>query len=41
LVLTSAEKENNMEFDWDDGNTDKNLKHGVHDWEIEKEILEK
>ena len=25
-----------MEFDWDDGNRDKNLKHGVHDWEIEE-----
>ena len=26
-----------MEFDWDDGNRDKNLRlHGVHDWEIEE-----
>lgn len=24
-----------MEFDWDDGNRDKNLRHGVHDSEIE------
>jgi len=23
-------------FDWDEGNIDKNLKHGVHDWEIEE-----
>lgn len=23
-------------FDWDDGNIDKNLKHGVQDWEIEE-----
>jgi len=22
-------------FDWDEGNIDKNLKHGVQDWEIE------
>ena len=25
-----------MEFDWDEGNRDKNLKHGVHDREIEE-----
>jgi uncharacterized DUF497 family protein len=25
-----------VEFDWDEGNRDKNLKHGVHDWEIEE-----
>ncbi len=26
-----------MEFDWDEGNRDKNLRlHGVHDWEIEE-----
>jgi uncharacterized DUF497 family protein len=23
-------------FDWDDGNIDKNLRHGVQDWEIEE-----
>ena len=23
-------------FDWDEGNIDKNLKHGVQDWEIEE-----
>jgi uncharacterized DUF497 family protein len=23
-------------FDWDEGNIDKNLNHGVHDWEIEE-----
>jgi len=23
-------------FNWDDGNIDKNLKHGVQDWEIEE-----
>ncbi len=28
-----------MEFDWDDGNRDKNLyKHGVRDWEIEEAL---
>ena len=27
-----------MEFDWDEGNRDKNLKHGVHDWEIEEAL---
>ena len=25
-----------MEFDWDEGNRNKNLRHGVHDWEIEE-----
>jgi hypothetical protein len=25
-----------VELDWDDGNRDKNLKHDVHDWEIEE-----
>ena len=25
-----------MDFDWDEGNRDKNLRHGVHDWEIEE-----
>jgi len=25
-----------VEFDWDEGNRDKNLKHGIHDWEIEE-----
>jgi uncharacterized DUF497 family protein len=25
-----------VDFDWDDGNRDKNLRHGVHDWEIEE-----
>ena len=30
-----------MEFDWDEGNRDKNLKHGVHDWEIEEAIEDK
>jgi uncharacterized DUF497 family protein len=29
-----------MEFDWDDGNIDKNLKHNVHDWEIEEALLD-
>ncbi len=23
-------------FDWDEGNIDKNLRHGVQDWEIEE-----
>jgi len=23
-------------FEWDEGNIDKNLKHGVQDWEIEE-----
>jgi uncharacterized protein len=25
-----------VDFDWDEGNRDKNLRHGVHDWEIEE-----
>ena len=26
-----------MDFDWDEGNRDKNLRiHGMHDWEIEE-----
>jgi uncharacterized DUF497 family protein len=25
-----------VDFDWDVGNRDKNLRHGVHDWEIEE-----
>ena len=25
-----------LEFDWDEGNRDKNLRHGVQDWEIEE-----
>lgn len=26
-----------MDFDWDEGNSDKSLfRHGVHDWEIEE-----
>jgi hypothetical protein len=25
-----------VDFDWDDGNRDKNLRHRVHDWEIEE-----
>ncbi|HEY7269011.1 MAG TPA: BrnT family toxin, partial [Dehalococcoidia bacterium] len=29
-----------MEFDWDDGNIDKNLKHNVHDWEIEEAFFD-
>ena len=29
-----------MEFDWDDGNRDKNLQHGVHDSEIEEAFLD-
>jgi hypothetical protein len=29
-----------MEFDWDHGNIDKNLKHNVHDWEIEEAMLD-
>ena len=29
-----------MEFDWDDRNRDKNLKHGVHDWEIEEALAD-
>ena len=27
-------------FQWDAGNIDKNLKHGVHDWEIEEALLD-
>lgn len=27
-------------FDWDDGNIDKNLVHGVQDWEIEEALLD-
>ncbi len=27
-------------FDWDDGNIDKNLVHGVQDWEIEEACLD-
>lgn len=27
-------------FDWDDGNIDKNLRHGVQDWEIEEACLD-
>jgi uncharacterized DUF497 family protein len=27
-----------VEFDWDEGNRDKNLRHGVHDWEIEEAL---
>ncbi len=30
-----------MEFDWDEGNIDKNLvKHNVHDWEIEEAMVD-
>ena len=30
-----------MEFDWDEGNRDKNLRlHDVHDWEIEEAMLD-
>jgi uncharacterized DUF497 family protein len=30
-----------MEFDWDEGNIDKNLvKHNVQDWEIEEALLD-
>ncbi len=28
-----------MDFDWDEGNRGKNLRHGVHDWEIEEAFL--
>jgi uncharacterized DUF497 family protein len=28
-------------FDWDDGNRDKNLKHGVHGWECEQVFFNK
>jgi uncharacterized DUF497 family protein len=27
-------------FQWDAGNIDKNLKHGVQDWEIEEALLD-
>jgi len=27
-----------VEFDWDDGNWDKNRRHGVQDWEIEEAV---
>ncbi len=27
-----------MEFDWDEGNRDKNRGHGVQDWEIEEAL---
>lgn len=27
-------------FQWDSGNIDKNLKHGVQDWEIEEALLD-
>lgn len=30
-----------MEFDWDDGNRDKNTRHGVHDWEIEEALADR
>ena len=30
-----------MDFDWDEGNRDKNLRHGVHDWEIEEALEDK
>ena len=29
-----------MEFDWDEGNEGKNLKHGVSDWEIEEALAD-
>ncbi len=29
-----------MEFDWDEGNEGKNLKHGVADWEIEEALTD-
>jgi uncharacterized protein len=29
-----------VEFDWDEGNEGKNLKHGVSDWEIEEALLD-
>jgi uncharacterized DUF497 family protein len=29
-----------VEFDWDEGNEGKNLRHGVHDWEIEEALLD-
>jgi uncharacterized DUF497 family protein len=27
-----------VEFDWDEGNRGKNLRHGVQDWEIEEAL---
>ena len=30
-----------MEFDWDEGNEGKNLKQGVHDWEIEEALTDR
>jgi uncharacterized DUF497 family protein len=27
-------------FQWDAGNIDKNMRHGVHDWEIEEALLD-
>jgi hypothetical protein len=27
-----------MNFDWDEGNRDKNVRHSVHDWEIEEAL---
>lgn len=29
-----------MDFDWDPGNRDKNLAHGVSDWEIEEALAD-
>jgi len=29
-----------VDFDWDEGNRDKNLRHRVHDWEIEEGVLD-
>jgi uncharacterized DUF497 family protein len=29
-----------VEFDWDEGNEGKNLKHGVADWEIEEALTD-
>ena len=29
-----------MEFDWDEGNEGKNLKHGVSDWDIEEALTD-
>jgi uncharacterized DUF497 family protein len=29
-----------VDFDWDEGNEGKNLKHGVHDWEIEEAMTD-
>jgi uncharacterized DUF497 family protein len=30
-----------MVFDWDEGNRDKNLRHGVHDWEIQEALTDR